>query len=140
MAAFAGLDVGTTSSKAVVYAADGAVLGTGRAATTWDSGPSGTETDAEVLWRSAVDALNAAAEAAGTAVRAVGVTSMGESGVLTDANERPLAPVIAWHDDRDHDRGRRSRRQDRRGRIRRHRGKASAGPVFADQAPLAARP
>ena len=102
MAAFAGLDVGTTSSKAVVYAADGAVLGTGRAATTWESGPRGTETDAEVLWRSAVDALNAAAEAAGTAVRAVGVTSMGESGVLTDANERPLAPVIAWHDDRDH--------------------------------------
>ena len=102
MAAFAGLDVGTTSSKAVVYAADGAVLGTGRAATRWASGPRGTETDAEVLWRSAVDALNAAAEAAGTAVRAVGVTSMGESGVLTDANERPLAPVIAWHDDRDH--------------------------------------
>ena len=103
MAAFAGLDVGTTSSKAVVYAADGAVLGTGRAATTWTAGPNGTETDAEVLWRSAVDALNAAAEAAGTAVRAVGVTSMGESGVLTDADERPLAPVIAWHDDRDRD-------------------------------------
>ncbi len=90
MAAFAGLDVGTTSSKAVVYAADGAVLGTGRAATTWTAGPNGTETDAEVLWRSAVDALNAAAEAAGTAVRAVGVTSMGESGVL-DRRRRAAA-------------------------------------------------
>src|SRR4029077_10831760 len=28
---------------------------------------------------------------------------MGESGVLTDGHERPLAPVIAWHDDRDGD-------------------------------------
>ena len=39
MAAFAGLDVGTTSSKAVVYDADGLVLGTGRAATTWEVTP-----------------------------------------------------------------------------------------------------
>ncbi len=33
MAAFAGLDVGTTSSKAVVYGEDGAALGIGRVAT-----------------------------------------------------------------------------------------------------------
>ena len=138
MAAFAGLDVGTTSSKAVVYGADGAVLGTGRAATTWDAGPHGTETDAEVLWRSAFDALSAAAEAAGVPVRAVGVTSMGESGVLTDADERPLAPVIAWHDDRDRDEVADLAEQHRCRRIRRHRGKAAARPVFADQAPLAA--
>ena len=38
MATFAGLDVGTTSSKAVVYGRDGAVLGTGRAATHWEVG------------------------------------------------------------------------------------------------------
>jgi sugar (pentulose or hexulose) kinase len=103
MAAFAGLDVGTTSSKAVVYGEDGAALGTGRATTTWNVDPRGTQTDAETLWRSAFDALSAAAEAAGVPVRAVGITSMGESGVLTDAQERPLAPVIAWHDDRDGD-------------------------------------
>jgi sugar (pentulose or hexulose) kinase len=47
--------------------------------------------------------LSAAVEEAAVPVRAVGVTSMGESGVLTDASEKPLAPVIAWHDDRDHD-------------------------------------
>jgi sugar (pentulose or hexulose) kinase len=101
--AFAGLDVGTTSSKAVVYGHDGTVLGTGRAATDWEVVPQGTQTDAEVLWRSAFHALSEAAAAAGVRVRAVGVTSMGESGVLTDARERPLAPVIAWHDDRDGD-------------------------------------
>ena len=103
MGAFAGLDVGTTSSKAVVYGEDGAVRGTGRAATAWDVGPYGTQTDAKVLWRSAADALSAAAEAAGVSVRAIGVTSMGESGVLADDNERPLAPIIAWHDERDRD-------------------------------------
>lgn len=101
--AFAGLDVGTTSSKVVVYGEDGTVLGAGRAATDWEVGPQGTQTDAEVLWRGAFHALSEAAEAAGVRVRAVGVTSMGESGVLTDARERPLAPVIAWHDDRDGD-------------------------------------
>jgi sugar (pentulose or hexulose) kinase len=101
MAAFAGLDVGTTSSKAVIYGSDGAVLGSGRAATTWDVGPSGTQIDAEALCAGAFDALSKAADAAGVAVQAVGVTSMGESGVLTDAHERPLVPVVAWHDGRD---------------------------------------
>ncbi|MCV7279541.1 xylulose kinase [Mycolicibacterium flavescens] len=103
MPAFAGLDVGTTSSKAVVYAEDGATLGAGRTAMRWDAGPQGTQTDAETLWRSALTALCDAAADAGVPVTAVGITSMGESGVLTDAHERPLAPVIAWHDDRDHD-------------------------------------
>ncbi|MCV7421555.1 xylulose kinase [Mycobacterium yunnanensis] len=101
MTAYAGLDVGTTSSKAVVYDRDGRVLGSGRAPTTWETTADGTEMSAEALWRSASGALSAAAEDAGVAVAAVGVTCMGESGVLVDAREQPLAPVIAWHDDRD---------------------------------------
>ena len=99
--AFAGLDVGTTSSKAVVYDGEGTVLGTGRAPMHWDTGSFGTQTDSERLCRSAFDALNAAAQAAGVPVQAVGVTSMGESGVLVDAQGQSLTPVIAWHDDRD---------------------------------------
>jgi sugar (pentulose or hexulose) kinase len=34
-------------------------------------------------------------------VAAVGVTGMGEAGVLLDDGNQPLTPVIAWHDDRD---------------------------------------
>lgn len=99
--AFAGLDVGTTSSKAVVYDVDGVVLGSGRASTPWDVSPHGTQVDPEALCHSAFDALRAAADVVGAPIRAVGVTSMGESGVLVDGHETPLAPVIAWHDDRD---------------------------------------
>ena len=71
MTAYAGLDVGTTSSKAVVYGEDGAELGIGRATTAWSVGPQGTETDAETLRHSAFEALSAAADAAGVPVRAV---------------------------------------------------------------------
>ena len=99
--AFAGLDVGTTSSKAVVYDVDGTVLGSGRAPTPWDVGPHGTQIDAKALCRSAFAALDAAAADAGVPIAAVGITSMGESGVLVDGHGVSLAPVIAWHDDRD---------------------------------------
>ena len=40
-----GLDVGTSSSKAVVFTPDGLEVGTGRAATPWHSAPHGAELD-----------------------------------------------------------------------------------------------
>jgi sugar (pentulose or hexulose) kinase len=105
-----GLDVGTTSSKAVVYGTDGGQLSVGRAATPWRSVPagpgraSGTELDANELLDAAVSALShALADAPAGPVVGVGVTSMGESGVLVDAQGRPVSPVIAWHDSRDAD-------------------------------------
>lgn len=106
-----GLDVGTTSSKAVVYGLDGAALALGRAATPWHTvrGPgtspaTGTELDAYDLLNAARAAISRAL--AGTPeghVVGVGVTSMAESGVLLDARGEPVAPVIAWHDTRDTD-------------------------------------
>jgi sugar (pentulose or hexulose) kinase len=103
-----GLDVGTTSSKAVVFGTDGGQLSVGRATTPWRSvaagpGPaSGTELDANELRDAALTALShALADAPPGRVVGVGVTSMGESGVLVDAHGRPVAPVIAWHDSRD---------------------------------------
>ena len=41
-----GLDVGTTSSKAVILGADGRELPFGRAPTAWETTPSGTEIEA----------------------------------------------------------------------------------------------
>lgn len=96
-----GLDVGTTSAKAVAYSSAGAVLSTGRVATPWGSTPHGVEMDADALFDAARTALLQAADAAGEPIRGIGITSMAESGILLDARGRSVAPVIAWHDARD---------------------------------------
>jgi len=97
-----GLDVGTTSVKAVVFGTDGREVSAGRVVTPWTPAPYGVEMDATTLVSAAVDALNSALTDAPKAnVLAVGVTSMGESGVLLDSRGVPVAPVIAWHDTRD---------------------------------------
>lgn len=108
-----GLDVGTTSSKAVVYGLDGAPLALGRAATPWRTVPrpagsaksaTGTELDAYALLNAARAAVSRAlAGAPDGHVVGLGVTSMAESGVLLDARGESVAPVIAWHDTRDAD-------------------------------------
>jgi len=103
-----GLDVGTTTSKAVVFGTDGAPLAVGRATTPWHGvGPGansagGTELRAGELLDAALTALFRALEAAPAGhVAGLGVTSMGESGVLLDSHGAPVGPVIAWHDNRD---------------------------------------
>ena len=104
MAAWLGLDVGTSSSKAVVYDdATAAPLATGRAPTTWTTSAQGVEIAANALVHSALSAIADAVAALpdGVAVGGVGITSMGESGVLVDRHGQPVAPVIAWHDTRD---------------------------------------
>jgi sugar (pentulose or hexulose) kinase len=97
-----GLDVGTTTSKAVVFTTEGRPVSEGKAVTPWVVTPHGAQLDAGELLASAREALRQAlAEAPDGPVLAVGVTSMGESGVLLNGHGVPLAPVIAWHDSRD---------------------------------------
>jgi sugar (pentulose or hexulose) kinase len=98
-----GLDVGTSSAKAVVFTDQGEVVSEGRARTPWITTPYGVELAAEKLLDTAIEALQAALDAGPgtTNIAAVGITSMGESGVLVDSDGTPVAPVIAWHDSRD---------------------------------------
>jgi sugar (pentulose or hexulose) kinase len=97
-----GLDVGTTSCKAVVMTTDGREVASGRAPTPWRTSPLGTEIDGEALVAAARSALSEAVAAAPPGrIAGVGVASMAESGVLLGADGRPVAPVIAWHDTRD---------------------------------------
>ncbi len=96
-----GLDVGTTSCKAVVLDADGAEVGQGHLRTPWTRVRTGAEIDPDALVRAA---LAAAAEAlasgpAGT-VTGVGIAGMAETGVLIGRDGRPVGPAIAWHDTR----------------------------------------
>ncbi len=97
-----GVDVGTSSTKAVVYTDTGRPVGAGRAATPWYTGPHGVEVDPIALRDSAFAAIDEALAAArGEAVGGVGITSMGETGILVDGKGDAVAPAIAWHDVRD---------------------------------------
>jgi sugar (pentulose or hexulose) kinase len=103
VALLVGLDVGTSSAKAVVFNDQGEIVGEGRARTPWITTSYGVELAAEELLNAAIEALGSALDATPgtTSATAVGITSMGESGVLVDRNGTPVAPVIAWHDNRD---------------------------------------
>jgi sugar (pentulose or hexulose) kinase len=104
-----GIDLGTTSAKAVIQPVPGARTQSARYAeqpTPWHTYNSGqTEIDPHRLTRLAVDLIGAAVRSAEShwgpvQVRAIGVTGLAESGVLLDAAARPVAPVIAWFDHR----------------------------------------
>jgi sugar (pentulose or hexulose) kinase len=100
-----GLDVGTTSSKAVVRDLGNRQVALVGARTPWRTVDGGTETTAHAVLRLAVDLLSRAVQDAEhrvgrTHVLGIGVTGLGESGVLLDAAGEPCAPVIAWFDQR----------------------------------------
>ena len=101
-ALLAGLDVGTTSVKALLITSEGVEVAQGRAPTTWETTPEGVEADPHAITAAAHDALADALSAVpGGRVTALGIASMGEAGVLVGADDEPLAPIIAWHDSRD---------------------------------------
>ena len=97
-----GLDVGTTSVKAVLMTPEGVEVAHGRAPTSWTTTPEGVEADPDAIVDASIHALSQAMAAVPrSTVSALGVASMAEAGVLVGADDRPLAPVIAWHDSRD---------------------------------------
>lgn len=97
-----GLDVGTTSVKAVLMTPEGVEVAHGRAPTVWADTADGVEADPHAMVAAALAALTDALEAVPNAtVTALGVASMAEAGVLVGRDDQPLAPVIAWHDSRD---------------------------------------
>lgn len=97
-----GLDVGTTTSKAVAFTPDGEAVAVGRTTTPWEVTDNNAQLDP---MRLAAAALEAVVQVVNTQPReeilGIGIASMGESGVLLDNNRRPVAPTIAWHDCRD---------------------------------------
>ena len=100
---FVGLDVGTTTSKAVVFTEDGDPVASGRAPTPWTITDSGAELDATALLDAAKSAVaQALADCPPGPVGGLGVASIAESGVLLDRRGESVAPIIAWHDTRDH--------------------------------------
>ncbi|CAN5330022.1 FGGY family carbohydrate kinase [soil metagenome] len=99
---YVGLDVGTKTSKAVVFTEGGEPVASGHADTPWKFTSTGAELAADVLLAATKSAVALAlSDCREGPVAGLGVTSLAESGVLLDAHGAPVAPIIAWHDTRD---------------------------------------
>ena len=97
-----GVDVGTTSCKVTVCTAAGREVASGKAPLEWEVTGSGVETAPEAVLRAVrLRACRGIGAIPAGSMAAVGVTGMGEAGVLLSDGNQPLTPVIAWHDDRD---------------------------------------
>lgn len=98
-----GLDVGTSSIKAVVFDEGGSAVAEAKTVTPWTETALGTEMDPAELGAAAIGVIERAVRGrVGWAVPAgIGITSMGETGVLVDTDGKPLGNAIAWHDQRD---------------------------------------
>src|SRR5919201_6059389 len=95
----AGVDVGTTNSKAVLVTPDGTEVAHGAAPTPWRVVPGGAEIDPDAIVETALAAVaQALARGPDGPVVGVGVTSMAETAVLLDVGGGVVAPSIAWHD------------------------------------------
>ena len=96
-----GVDLGTTFCKAVVVDLEGRERSWGRVRTPWTVVPTGAEADPLAVAAAAEAAIAAAlADAPGGPVVGVGVTGLAETAVLLDRAGVPVAPSIAWHDER----------------------------------------
>jgi sugar (pentulose or hexulose) kinase len=95
-----GIDAGTKRVKAVVVDLAGHELATTSAATPWVVDGSRVEMDALVLADTVRGVVADAVASCGRPVRGVGVTSVGESGVLLDGRGEPVSPIVAWYDQR----------------------------------------
>ena len=100
-----GIDIGTTSAKAVVRSASRHGTPYVEQRTPWQTRGGQTDIDPYLLVTVTIDLIGRAVREAESGwgpvrVRGVGVAGLAESGVLLDAAGRPAAPVIAWFDHR----------------------------------------
>jgi len=100
--AFLGLDLGTSSLKALILDADGQTLAVAAAGYPLGSPhPDWSETDPRSWWEAAVTATREALDAAGRPlIAAIGLCGQMHGLVVTDASLEPLRPAILWSDGR----------------------------------------
>lgn len=99
-----GIDVGTTNTKTVIFDSEtGFILAVGSSRTiVRHPAPDWSEFDAEELWRTVLQSIQAAVQQCDHPERisAISVASMGESAFPLDADGNVLYPAIAWYDRR----------------------------------------
>ena len=102
MANILAIDQGTSSTKALVVADAGEVLGEGSASVHPEAKSGGAvEQDPQELLESIVAAGRAALATAGVAVEAVGIATQGETVLRWDRESgKPFGPALSWQDRR----------------------------------------
>ncbi|GAB4519732.1 MAG: xylulokinase [Anaerolineae bacterium] len=104
MAILVGIDIGTTNTKGIAWDVDArrAVASASARTPGVDRGAGQAEHDPSALWEVVVSLLRdlVAQLPDPNAVRGLAVSSVGEAGVLLDADGEPVGPIIAWHDAR----------------------------------------
>lgn len=94
-----GIDIGTSTCKAVVTDLDAAERAIGRRATPWQ--PDGLSLNPSALLDAVLGATDDALDAVPAGrVLGAGIASMAETGVLLAADGTPTAPILAWRDER----------------------------------------
>jgi glycerol kinase len=98
------IDAGTTSTRAMLFAADGACIGVEqRELAQHYPRPGWVEHDAEEIWRSSLACARAVVEAAGGAQRIAGIGITNQRETIAFWSRRtgePLGPAIVWQDRR----------------------------------------
>ncbi len=95
------IDQGTTSSRAIVFDAEGSVRGVGQRPTisTFPQ-PGHVHQDATEIWQSTFACAQEAVEASGSSwndIRAIGIANQRETTIVWDrVTGEPLAPAIVW--------------------------------------------
>jgi xylulokinase len=98
---FLGIDLGTSSLKALVLDVDGSTVGTGSAAYPIATPqPGWAESDPEDWWRAAGSAVREATGEHASEVAAIGLCGQMHGVVLSDDDGGPLRPAILWADGR----------------------------------------
>ena len=98
---YLGIDIGTSSVKAVIVDERGAIVAQASDALAVSRPePRFSEQDPEAWWRATVNAVRALPAASRAALRALGLSGQMHGATLLDANDRPLRPAILWNDGR----------------------------------------
>ena len=99
-----GIDVGTTSVKALAVDLSGRILAETALPTPWEHRGAEAQIDPRLLADTVRQVLIALAQhenwPSGGRARGIGVAGMAETGILLDPSGSPVAPALAWHDPR----------------------------------------